>query len=79
MLQHCLARISQEVEAAAAQGVAVRYPIGGCSNKVLRLLVDDAAILNSRDKVCVDMCTAQQHHQTCVPEWGNWVWPSVAG
>jgi len=28
-----------------------RYPIGGCTNRVLRLLVEEAAILNSRDKV----------------------------
>lgn len=51
VLQHCLARISQEVEAAAAQGVAVRCPLGGCAGRVLRLLVQEAAILNSRDKV----------------------------
>jgi hypothetical protein len=51
VLQKCLARISQEVEAAAEQGVAVQYPIGGCTHRVLRLLVDEAAILNSRDKV----------------------------
>jgi uncharacterized membrane protein YgcG len=28
----------------------VRYPIGGCTARVLRLLVEEAAILNSRDK-----------------------------
>lgn len=29
-----------------------RYPISGCITRVLRLLVQEAAILNSRDKVC---------------------------
>lgn len=28
-----------------------RYPVGGCRCRVLRLLVNDAVILNSRDKV----------------------------
>eukprot|EP00775_Hariotina_reticulata_P003444 gene3444-3715_t len=50
VLRQCLARISMEVDAAAEQGVAVRYPIGGCCKRVLRLLAADAAILNSRDK-----------------------------
>lgn len=51
MLVQCLARISSEVEGAAAQGVGVRWPIRGCSARVLRLLPDEAAIMNSRDKV----------------------------
>ncbi|KAF8066184.1 PI4KB1 [Scenedesmus sp. PABB004] len=50
VLRNCLSRIDAEVAHAAEQGVAVRYPIGGCRTRVLRLLVDEAVILNSRDK-----------------------------
>lgn len=48
------ARVSQACDVCClllVTDVYFRYPIGGCESRVLRLLVNEAAILNSRDKV----------------------------
>ncbi|WIA13888.1 hypothetical protein OEZ85_002460 [Tetradesmus obliquus] len=68
VLRKCLCRINQEVMDAAEQGVAVRYPIGGCRSRVLRLLVNEAAILNSRDKAPFLLMLEVQQDQDFVDE-----------
>uniref|UniRef100_A0A383W900 PI3K/PI4K catalytic domain-containing protein n=1 Tax=Tetradesmus obliquus TaxID=3088 RepID=A0A383W900_TETOB len=68
VLRKCLGRINQEVMDAAEQGVAVRYPIGGCRSRVLRLLVNEAAILNSRDKAPFLLMLEVQQDQDFVDE-----------
>lgn len=51
VLQYYLGQINAEVEAAAARGTPIWYPVGAERQRVLRLCTADAAILNSRDKV----------------------------
>jgi hypothetical protein len=50
--------VSQSLKVRSMCRCCCRYPIGGCSARVLRLLVNEAAILNSRDKVRRPRCSA---------------------
>lgn len=50
-LQQALMDINAEIDLCASKNVAVWFPMGTKNERVLRLVANDAIILNSREKV----------------------------
>lgn len=51
-LQQALMDINAEIDLCSSKNVAVWFPMGSKNERVLRLVANDAIILNSREKVC---------------------------